>query len=151
MQLHGTTPREPWYYDDETVRIAKWCFDVRWALQPYLLALAKAEAPMWRPLAMQFPHDAKTFAMDDELMLGDDLLVAPVLNEFDERTIYLPAGEWVDFWTGEKHTGPKSWSVKPALETIPVFARAGSSMKLPAPPRAEPVTLELAGQTNARG
>jgi alpha-glucosidase (family GH31 glycosyl hydrolase) len=161
MQLHGTTAREPWYYDDETVRIVKYYFDLRWALRDYILAAAKRAredgVPMWRPLLYEFPDDPATYNTDDEFFLGDDLLVAPVLTEFGERKIYLPHGEWVDVWTKEKITGPKTFTVQPKLAEIPAFVRADRVAKfekmfppVPVDPRGD-ITIELAGATNERG
>ena len=161
MQFHGTTPREPWYYDDETVRIAKYYFNVRWALQNYLIAaanLAREEGvPMWRPLLYEFPNDPATYNVDDEFFLGDDLLVAPVLSEAGERPFYLPLGDWVNAWTKERITGPKSFTVMPGLAEIPVFIRAEHAADfekvfppLPTDPRGD-AFIELAGATNERG
>jgi hypothetical protein len=154
MQLHGTTPREPWYYDDETVKIAKYYFDLRWKLRDYILAAATAareEAiPVWRPLLYEFPDDRVTWNLDDEFLLGGDLLVAPILSEFDDRKVYLPAGEWVDVWTKEKHAGPVTFPVRPKLAEIPVFARNGAEKFFAPLPDTEPA-ISLAGATNERG
>jgi len=161
MQWHGTTPREPWYYDDETMRIAKYYFDLRWALRDYILAaanLARAEGvPIWRPLLYEFPDDAATYNVDDEFFFGDDLLVAPVLSEVNERTVYLPRGEWMNLWTREKITGPKTLTVRPKLAEIPVFVHADRAARfekmfpsLSLDPRGD-VFVELAGEMNERG
>lgn len=161
MQLHGTTPREPWYYDDETVRIAKYYFDLRWALRDYLLAAAKLAreegVPMWRPLLYEFPNDPRTYNIDDEFFLGDDLLVAPVLSESGERPVYLPAGKWLNAWTKEKLTGPKTLTVRPGLAEIPTFIRAerAADFERIFPPlltdQRGDVFVELAGAPNERG
>jgi hypothetical protein len=161
MQWHGTTPREPWYYDDETVRIAKYYFDLRWRLRDYLLAAAKLAreegVPVWRPLLYEFPNDPATYNIDDEFFLGGGLLVAPVLSESDERNVYLPRGEWVDVWTKEKLTGPKTFIVRPRLAEIPVFVPAerwADFEKMFSPSPADTlgdVSVELAGATNERG
>lgn len=149
MQLHGISPREPWYYDDEIIRISQAYFKLREALQPYLLATAKQDGvPMWRPLAMDFCDDERAREIDDEFMLGDDLLVAPVLNEFDERRIYLPKGEWRDAWTGEPHIGPKSWLMTVDLDVTPVFVRNDRELSMQRTKRDE---LVLAGEANERG
>ena len=161
MQLHGTTPREPWYYDDETVRIAKYYFDLRWALRDYLLVTAKLAleegVPMWRPLLYEFPNDPATYNIEDEFFLGNDLLVAPVLSESGERPVYLPAGKWLNAWTKEKLMGPKSLMARPGLAEIPVFIRAERSADfekifppLPTDQRGD-VFFELVGATNERG
>ncbi len=161
MQLHGNTPREPWYYDDETVRIAKYYFDLRWALHDYLLAAAKLAreegVPMWRPLLYEFPNDPVTYNIDDEFFLGSDLLVAPVLTESGKRSVYLPSGDWVNVWTKEKLSGPKTFTVRPDLAEIPFFVRAervADFVKLFSPLPTDQrgrVFVELAGATNERG
>src|SRR5439155_36301 len=155
MQLHGTTPREPWYYDDETVQIAKFYFDLRGKLQPYLLTAAKQSIergiPVWRPLALEFPGDAATWNVEDEFMLGDDLLIAPVLNEFDECRVHLPRGKWVNVWTKELHTGPKTFTGRPKLAEIPVFARNGAEKFFASLPPEPSGGAELTGATNDRG
>jgi hypothetical protein len=146
--LHGTTPREPWYYDDETLQIARYYFDLRGTLKPYLLKLAAEAvedgAPMWRPLIWEFP-EAKD--IDDEFLLGHDFLVAPILSESDERLVYLPAGEWQDAWTHRRLTGPTNLLYQAALSVIPVFTRNGWTLPAPVTTPA----IELAGQTNTRG
>jgi hypothetical protein len=160
MQWHGTTPREPWYYDDETVRITKYYLDLRWALRDYILAAAKRAreegVPMWRPLLYEFPEDPATYNIDDEFFFGNDLLVAPVLGEDNERRIYLPRGDWMDVWTKKKIAGPKTLTVRPGLAEIPVFARANRAATFdgifsPLPSDQRGVFLELAGATNERG
>ena len=152
MEWHGTTPREPWVYDDETVRIAKFYLDLRWMLQPYLRAAAKEAIehgiPMWRPLAFEFPDDVKTWEIEDEFLFGDDLLVAPMLSEDDGRAVYLPRGDWLDVWTKRKLTGPTNLVYHSELAVIPVFARNGGALSLP--PAVAPTKLELVGGTNVR-
>lgn len=161
MQWHGTTPREPWYYDDETIRIAKYYFDLRWALRDYLLAAAKLAreegVPMWRPLLYEFPDDPATYNIDDEFFLGNDLLVAPVLSESGKRSVYLPSGDWVNAWTKKRITGPCAIAVQPRLAEIPVFIRAGHIAdfekmfsSLPGEQRGG-LSVELAGAVNERG
>jgi hypothetical protein len=131
------------------------------ALQSYLLAaarLAREEGvPMWRPLLYEFPNDPATYNIDDEFFLGDDILVAPILTESGERSVYLPNGEWVNAWTKEKLTGPKTFAVRPGLAEIPVFVRKEHAADfeklfppLPTDQRGK-VFVELAGATNERG
>jgi len=63
---------------------------------------------------------------EDEFMLGDSLLVAPVLDDRDERAVYLPAGEWTDFWSGERKMGGGWVDESAPLDHTPVFVRAGA-------------------------
>jgi len=161
MQLHGISAREPWLYDAQTLEIAQLYFRVREKLQPYLIGLAREAReeghPMWRPLAWTFPEDRATFRIGDQFMLGDDLLVAPILNEEGTREIYLPAGQWVNLWTDRTLEGPTNLSVAVDISMIPVFARAEAhtrwkdlfkgapAVQLP------PFSVQLAGAQNERG
>jgi alpha-glucosidase len=77
-----------------------------------------------RPLAMAFPHDRRTYSLDDQFILGDALLAAPVCQPGQTpRPVLLPGGPWHDFWTGQ----PRSAEITAApLERMPLFVRAGS-------------------------
>jgi len=82
--------------------------------------------PMMRALALLYQDDARARAAKDEYLFGPDFLVAPVIDEGTQRTVYLPAGEWVDYWTGAEVAGGKVVVEDAPLETIPVWARAGA-------------------------
>jgi alpha-D-xyloside xylohydrolase len=62
----------------------------------------------------------------DEYLFGPDLLVAPVIDEGTQRPVYLPAGDWVDYWTGAQVVGGKVVVADAPLDAIPVWARAGA-------------------------
>jgi alpha-glucosidase (family GH31 glycosyl hydrolase) len=84
-----------------------------------------------RPLALHYPADPNVWEMGFEYLLGADLLVAPVTRAGgDSWPVYLPAGDWFDFWTGERHVGGRAISAPTPLGTIPVFARGGSIIPL---------------------
>ena len=85
---------------------------------------------------------------DDEYLAGDSLLVAPLFAGESSRQVWLPAGAWYDFETGERFEGGRSHRVAPGLESIPVFVREGGIVplmpSLPHAPRAgEAVPLEV--------
>jgi alpha-glucosidase len=83
--------------------------------------------PALRPLLLEFPEDRATYSLDDEVMVGRDLLIAPVLwPGASERSVYLPPGTWVDFWTGAAFAGGRSHQVPVTLRSIPIFVRAGA-------------------------
>ncbi len=161
MQLHGESAREPWYYDEQTIEIARHYFGVREKLQPYLIALATEAReqghPIWRPMPWVFPDDPATYRIGDQFMLGDDLLIAPILNEAGTRDIYLPAGAWVNLWNGRTNEGPTTLSVSVDLSMTPVFARADAYERwkdlFANAPRIQqkPYTLALYGKQNDRG
>jgi alpha-D-xyloside xylohydrolase len=120
-----------------TQKICKELIDVRMQLVPYLYAAfvryhLEGVSPV-RALVIDYPHDVKAWTADDEYMLGDDLLVAPMFAGQTQRVVYLPEGEWCDFWTGAKTAGAQSVSATPALERIPVFVKSGTLLPLAQP------------------
>jgi alpha-D-xyloside xylohydrolase len=68
-------------------------------LRPY----RREGLPPCRALVLDYPKDAKTWTVEDQYMMGDSLMAAPVVAGQTRRSIYLPEGEWVDFWTGTRH------------------------------------------------
>ena len=87
----------------------------------------QCRVPAMRPLVLEYPDDPRTWSLDDEFMLGRDLLLAPVLQEAQrERDIYLPKGEWFDFWTGRRYEGGVDARIRVTLESIPIFVRGGA-------------------------
>ena len=84
--------------------------------------------PIWSPLFYVFPEDEKSYLIRDEFMVGENLLVAPVVQPgVHQRDVYLPAGRWRDFWSRKALEGGKTLQDYPApLETIPVFERIDS-------------------------
>ena len=71
--------------------------------------------------------------LEEQYLLGDDLLVAPVLKplaETDLRTLYLPAGRWTDYWTGEALESRGEWIERRVdLETMPLYVRGGAVLE----------------------
>jgi alpha-glucosidase (family GH31 glycosyl hydrolase) len=107
--------------------------NTRYKLLPYIYsAVGETHAtgmPLMRGLWLHFPNDEKARAMADQYMFGPSLLVAPVLSAgATTRTVYLPAGTWWNFWTHEQVSGDRTVEVSAALETIPVFVRAGTTL-----------------------
>jgi alpha-D-xyloside xylohydrolase len=90
--------------------------------------------PPVRALALDYENDPLTRSIDDQYMLGDSLMVAPVFRGQQSRKVYLPQGEWYDFWTHKKFEGGQTLDCKAPLETIPVFVKSGVIL-----PLAEPV------------
>jgi alpha-glucosidase len=76
---------------------------------------------------MAEPHNPELRSIDDCYMLGDALLVAPVLSPHTvKRSVYLPEGRWYDYWTGEVLEGGQTVTVPAPLERLPLFVRAGA-------------------------
>jgi alpha-D-xyloside xylohydrolase len=106
------------------------------SLFPYRYAAAQEAAktgmPMMRALVLNYQDDARARIAKDEYLFGPDFLVAPVIDEGTQRPVYLPPGEWVDYWTGKQVSGGKVVVADAPVDTIPVWARAGAVLpKIP--------------------
>ena len=104
------TVNEPWMYPEATTQIAA-LIKLRYRFIPYLYELlwqsTQAYQPVLRPTFAQFPQDRRCYEESDDMLLGTDLLVAPVVEAGQtEREVYLPAGtDWVSYWSGERFAG----------------------------------------------
>lgn len=134
MRFHGTWRREPYEYPEISQTIRDW-FKLRYALIPYIQSEANKSVsggmPLLRAMFLAYPEDHQCKNLDDQYMFGDSILVAPVYNQTGIRDIYLPLGNWHNFWTGEKIQGGK-WisNIHNDLSHIPVFCRANSTIEL---------------------
>jgi alpha-D-xyloside xylohydrolase len=112
--------------------------ELRMSLIPYLYsAYADYHAhgtPPFRAVVMDYPDDANAWNLDDEYLVGPSLLVAPLFTGQAQRTVYLPAGDWYDFWTHEKIAGGRKIEIAKPLDQIPVFVKGNTLL-----PLAEPV------------
>ena len=132
-RFHGLGPREPWAFGQQALDIVGSFIELRYRLLPYLWS-ATCEAARWglpvlRPLAFEQPDDPGLWRVEDQYLLGPDLMVAAVLSESAapaETTVVLPPGDWADFWTGEVHRGPARLDLRVPLERLPLFVRAGA-------------------------
>lgn len=123
--------REPWEAGARVLGYAKAALDGRERLLPYFVTLAQVArltgAPYARPLWWGAPGDRALRDCEDAFLLGDALLVAPVLEcGAERRTVHLPRGRWYDTATGEAYEGPGQVLVDAPLSRIPVLARAGA-------------------------
>ena len=133
-RAHGhTAPREPWAYGEPALTIFRRYAQLRYRLLPYLYAAALHAAegvPIVRPLVYDYPSDRTTYHVDDEYLLGPDLLVAPMFVPRGRRDVYLPVGGWYDFWTDQRFEGPGWTKYDAELETLPLFVRAGAVLPM---------------------
>jgi len=91
----------------------------------------KTGMPVMRALWLNYPDDPKAVACSDQYLLGRNLLVAPVVEPgATSRRIYLPRGDWYDFWTGERVAGGREINRPVNLETLPLYLPAGSILPL---------------------
>jgi alpha-glucosidase len=122
---------EPWrfgtYYEDIIRKYLK----LRYRFLPFLYtALEEAHrtgVPIFRPLLLNYQNDSNTLDIDDEFMIGSDLLVAPILTPgASGRLVYLPEGTWFDYWTGQQVSGGRMMHADAPLETVPLYVRGGA-------------------------
>lgn len=130
---HGDSaaPVEPVFYSDSIQKILKKYINLRYELLPYNYTMAWQNSvngtPLTRPLFFEETGNQTIATIDDTYLWGPNLLVAPILHQGEKiRKIYLPKGNWFDFFSDEKTAG-SGWIEKPVtLKNIPVFARGGS-------------------------
>lgn len=105
--------------------------ELRYSLLPYLYTAVRdaqeTGMPIMRALWLHYPDDAGAVARGDEYLWGRDLLIAPVFEQgATARRVYLPKGEWYDWWTNARLSGGREVERLVDLETLPIFVRAGA-------------------------
>uniref|UniRef100_A0A8C4ESV7 Glucosidase II alpha subunit b n=2 Tax=Dicentrarchus labrax TaxID=13489 RepID=A0A8C4ESV7_DICLA len=131
---HLDTPRrEPWLFGPENTALIREVVRQRYTLLPYwyqqFYHAHQTGQPVMRPLWVEYPQDPATFALDDEFLIGRDLLVHPVTEEGARGvTAYLPGKDevWFDVHTFQKHNGAQNLYIPVTMSSIPVFQRGGS-------------------------
>jgi alpha-glucosidase (family GH31 glycosyl hydrolase) len=121
-------------YDFGNAYVSEICrvlMKLRYRLLPYIYATARDSfdtgMPLCRPLPLAFPSDALVMNNGTQFMFGPNLMVAPITTEsLTSRSIYLPAGTWLDHWTGAMLTGPVTTNWPAPLTQIPLFWRDNS-------------------------
>jgi alpha-D-xyloside xylohydrolase len=129
-------PNEVWSYGEHAGEIIADILHLRERLRPYIheqMSIASATGvPPMRPLFVDYPEDSRAWDVDDEFLLGPDLLVAPILSAGQtKRDVYLPAGaDWTEAWNGQKFVGGQRVAVEAPIERIPVFLRNGADLPI---------------------
>ncbi|MBD5154160.1 MAG: glycoside hydrolase family 31 protein [Oscillibacter sp.] len=134
----GTRPQEPWQFGPRVLEIYRKYVKLRYQWLPYFYDLFWEEertgAPILRPLVFHYPQDETVRTCNDEFMVGDRVLVAPVVQQgARQRLVYLPEGEWYDYWTREKIVGPASFVRNAPLDLCPIYVKAGSVIPMSPP------------------
>lgn len=145
---------EPWRFGKFYEDIIRKYLKLRYRLLPFLYTnleeAYRTGTPLFRPLILNYQTDANTLNIDDEFMIGSDLLVAPILRPNQtSRLVYLPEGEWKDYWTGKTYDGKNTIRVDAPLEIVPMFVRAGAiipmqpEMNYVGEKPSDPITFEI--------
>ena len=131
---HGD--RLPWEYPGKAETVASDFLRLRGQLVPFLYTLSREAhdtgLSMARPLYLQWPEHEQAYDYDSQFTLGNDMLVSTVASPGDPALVnlWIPPGEWVDFFTGEELTGPAEISRSVPLENYAVFMRKGAILPL---------------------
>lgn len=126
-----TRRQEPWAFGPRAEKIAKKSIELRYELLPYIYDLYyishKEGLPIFRPMIMEYEKDMNLLNMREQFMLGENMIVAPVLYEGERsKTVYLPKGSWFNYFTREKLQGGKWYKLPCELDEILVFVKEGA-------------------------
>ena len=133
FRIHGyRSETEMWKYGPDVEKILTQYDNLRYRLLPYIYSMAwdtsdQGEIPM-RALPYTYPKDISVRDVGDQFMFGDSLLVNPVTERHaTTREVVLPTGEkWVDFWTGQTHSGGQKILAEAPIDQMPIFVKEGS-------------------------
>jgi alpha-glucosidase len=128
--------RRIWAYPVEYFKIMRDAFMLRYALIPYIYTSARqaydSGVSICRPMYYDFPEEEEAYQHKDQYVFGDDMLVAPITEPISRetmvarKTLWLPEGEWIEWFTGSRLRGPKVVQRYFAIDEIPLYVRAGS-------------------------
>ena len=128
--------RRIWGYPDQYFSEMRDAILLRYALIPYIYTASREAydtgVSICRPMYYDYPEHNEAYDFKDEYMFGDDLVVAPIAEPVDsvsmlaQRNVWLPPGEWYEWFTGTQLKGPGIFARSFALDEIPVYARAGA-------------------------
>ncbi len=123
--------KEPWNYGKEALANFIKYDRLRYQLLPYLYSNAydmyTTGMPLMRALVLSYQDDPNVYDITDEYLLGSSLLVCPVTQKgAATRIVYLPEGQWIDYWTGKTYTGKQYLNVVTPLDMLPLYVKAGS-------------------------
>jgi len=133
-RLHGTTTRQPWAYGDKTLKILKKYVRLRYELMPYIWKTAHQCAewgePFIRPLIYENDNDPNVLTIYDQYYFGRSMIIAPVFGgNGAKRKVYLPKGEWVDWFSGTHYNGSKWYEITCPIEYMPIFRKADDDIE----------------------
>ena len=126
---HGN--QEPWAFDEEVINITRKFVSLRYQLLPYLYTMfwqyIEEGIPMLKPLVYYDQEDTQTHYRNDEFIFGNQILVCPILEpNAVGRRMYIPRGEWYNYWNNEFSTGGREVWIDTKFDEIPVFVKAGA-------------------------
>lgn len=137
MRLHGIGQREPWSYGQDAEDAVNAALKLRYQLLPYIKKCMEEASengmPVQRAMVLAYPGDEAAWAFENQFMLGEDLLVAPVYRPGGKVLVYLPQGSWLKLDDKSAYIGGKVHHMDLALDEMAVFVRADAELLLMAP------------------
>ncbi|ULO07081.1 DUF5110 domain-containing protein [Paenibacillus sp. 19GGS1-52] len=127
----GTMRQEPWSFGEEVEGILREFIGLRYRWMPHLYNLfheaEQTGMPVIRPLVLEYPRDPHVSNLCDQFLLGESVLIAPVYRpDTDHRSVYLPEGQWIDYWDGAVNEGGRHILAAAPLHIMPMYIKAGS-------------------------
>ncbi len=125
-----TRAQEPYRFGKDVEEIARKYIKLRYRFLPTLYSLfwqSHTEGlSIWRPLFMEFPKDSCIWNIEDQFMIGEFMMIAPVVEQgANKRKVYFPQGKWFDYWSEEIFCGPDEVEIDAELDHLPIFIREG--------------------------
>jgi alpha-D-xyloside xylohydrolase len=131
-RCHGAPPKEPWNYNESFTDAFRLSTELKYILMPYIINQAKISSengwPMLRTLFFEYPCDPTSWLIEDEYLFGQDILVAPLMEETTGRSVYCPPGTWIDYQTGQKYTGSQWHNIDAADIPCVILIRSGATI-----------------------
>ncbi|MCC5919590.1 MAG: glycoside hydrolase family 31 protein [Cyclobacteriaceae bacterium] len=133
---HGD--KEPWVFGDDYLKIIRRFIEFRYELMPYLYSTFRQHvvdgSPILRSLFMVDQENEETWYREEEFMMGDHILICPITQKGSiNRRMYLPTGNWIDFWSGKEYAGKKEIEAIAPIDQIPMKIRKGAVLPLQPP------------------
>ncbi len=127
----GFARQEPWAFGETYEQIIKRYIELRYEWLPHLYTLCfeanQTGVPMMRPLMMEYPNDEETWNISDQFMVGEQVMVAPIVRPYTKhRIVYFPEGRWIDYWTKERFEGGRRYIVEAPLDRLPIYVKEGA-------------------------
>lgn len=127
MEIGGTGPNAtPWVFGPDAMEAIRAAATLHYELVPYFHDLIKRGQAVMTPLAFGFPKDAVAWDAEYELLIGPNVLAAPVAGPGTDPSVYLPAGVWVDLYKGSAVVGPRSYIRQTPHEQFPLYVKRGA-------------------------
>lgn len=138
MMVHMQSNKGPWDYGDKALEVYRAFANLHTRLYPYILNAAtqasREGVPVIRPMAYAFATDPAASKEQFQYLFGPDLLVAPMYQSGTRRSVYLPDGIWIDYWSGRRYEARQLIDAEAPIERMPLYVREGAIIPmLPVP------------------